>query len=320
MPPCQQYPPSQRAHGQAPHRLRIGWRRVLWAVLAAAAVGTGHSLAQDTVHVTGVVWQPHGLNLQPQGDWDRLGAHQLLVQWQAVNDTPIHPPSDTPDAADSASPPPTHWQRIGQAPWAQQVFLGLAGRFEEADARAQAVTLARASANLSKAPKGLNVVGWYFPVEFDPTWAVPPELVAALAALPRPLWVSLYDNTNTGAPELVAYLERWLPPDVGVFWQDGVGVHARSAQVAVAHATALAEHLGTQRLKIIAEAFRPTPSGGFRPATVEELRAQLAHYTGFEVFLFEGPTYVPTATVSGLLAQPLRQSAPPTPAHWVGDQ
>ena len=273
-------------------------------------------MAEIPSRVAGVVWQPHGLNLHPQGEWDRLGAYQLLVQWRTVDGQPIDIPR--PGGGDHSEQ--ADWQRIGQAPWAREVILGLAGRFQETEARANAVELATQSASIALPPQGLNVVGWYFPVEFDPTWEVPADLVIALTKLPRPLWVSLYDNSNVGVAGLVSYLQRWLPADVGVFWQDGVGVHARDAVVAQEMAVGLATHLANHRLKVIAEAFRPAPGGGFRPATVAELRDQLARYTAFDVFLFEGPTYVPADSVSGLLAPPVRASEPPASRHWVGDQ
>ena len=58
--------------------------------------------------------------------------------------------------------------------------------------------------------------------------------------------------------------------------------------------------LGRDRVRIIAEAFRPDTGGGFRPATLEELKPQLATYEGFTIYLFEGPRYVPPTVVRGL--------------------
>ena len=60
---------------------------------------------------------------------------------------------------------------------------------------------------------------------------------------------------------------------------------------------ALARRLGRERVRVIAEAFRPKAGGGFRPATLEELRPQLATYGGFPIYLFEGPRYVPADVV-----------------------
>ena len=64
----------------------------------------------------------------------------------------------------------------------------------------------------------------------------------------------------------------------------------------------LVRRLGADRVRLIAEAFRPNPGGGFRPATLEELRPQLATYQGFPIYLFEGPRYVGSTLVQGLAA------------------
>jgi hypothetical protein len=128
------------------------------------------------------------------------------------------------------------------------------------------------------------------------------RLKTLLAQLPRPLWISVYDSANVGPEELAQSLVEWLPPDVGVFFQDGVGVHAREAYVARHYANVLVRRLGRERVRLIAEAFRPNPGGGFRPATLEELRPQLATYEGFPIYLFEGPRYVGASLVQGLAA------------------
>jgi hypothetical protein len=128
------------------------------------------------------------------------------------------------------------------------------------------------------------------------------RLRTLLAQLPRPLWISVYDSANVGPEELAQSLVEWLPPDVGVFFQDGVGVHAREPYVARHYANVLTRRLGRDRVRLIAEAFRPQMGGGFRPATLDELRPQLATYEGFPIYLFEGPRYVPPSLVQGLAA------------------
>ena len=143
--------------------------------------------------------------------------------------------------------------------------------------------------------------GYYFPVEIDPTWKEAPQLTALLNKLPRPLWISVYDSANVGPQELADGLLQWLPKDVGVFFQDGVGVHAREAYVARHYANVLERSLGKGRVRVIAEAFRPKQGGGFRPATIDELRPQLAAYSGLPIYLFEGPLYVTPALVDQLV-------------------
>ena len=247
--------------------------------------------------MAGTVWQPDNATLDPRGNWHRLGATELLVQWVAVDGTAFVPTDAMPVA--NTLPP---WSRIASEPWAGQVILGLAGRFDEKSARSDIVGLAQASAALAKLPTPLNVVGWYFPVEIDPTWAEAPSLAPLLAALPRPLWISVYDSANVGPEALAKGLMAWLPPDVGVFFQDGVGVHARDAVVAKHYADVLSARLGGGRVRVIAEAFRPKVGGGFRSATIQELAPQLAQYSAYRVYLFDGPHYLPDVLVDQIVA------------------
>ncbi len=297
------------------------------------------------VHIVGTLWQPDDATLHPQGIWERLGATTLLVQWTVKDDKAFlegcgvgaaaPPPAPVPTAtggagangapaAPAAQPPPPSpallmqapapgqtlpdWQRIAREPWAHNVILGLAAHGDEAMARRNITELTRRSHCLAALATPLHVTGWYFPVEVDPTWKGATELVPLLNSLPRPLWISVYDGANIGADALAIWLKGWLPKDVGVFFQDGAGVHARSAPVARKYLVALQNELGVDRVRLIAEAFRPSPSGGFRPATAEELEPQLAAYGGLDVFLFDGPHYV-----GPRLVEQLRQKLVPRP-------
>jgi hypothetical protein len=199
------------------------------------------------------------------------------------------------------------WPTIAQQPWATEVIVGLAGRFDERGARGDLEGLVALSAKVAKTPPPVKVAGYYFPIEIDPTWMEAYRLRTLLTQLPRPLWISVYDSANVGPEELAQSLTEWLPPDVGVFFQDGVGVHARTAFVARHYTNVLVRRLGRERVRVIAEAFRPQVGGGFRPATLEELRPQLAAYEGLPIYLFEGPRYVPSSTVEGLAAAQRRQ-------------
>ena len=260
---------------------------VLLATLAGCAI--------SVPPIEGMVWQVYNENAAPKGDWDRLGASRLLIQWTAVDGIAFREGTDLP----SGNIP--DWKRIAGEPWAREVILGLAGRFDEKSARADIAQLAETSAAMARLPTPLNVVGYYFPVEIDPTWTEAPQLTALLAKLPRPLWISVYDSANVGPQELADGLLKWLPPDIGVFFQDGVGVHARDAWVARHYVTVLERSLGKGRVRVIAEAFRPKQGGGFRPASIAELRPQLAHYAGLPIYLFEGPLYVPPSLVDELV-------------------
>lgn len=237
--------------------------------------------------VVGIVWQPDNATVGISGNWDRLGARQLLVQWTAVDDQAFIP--GTPMTSVPVLP---DWTRIGKEPWAQEVILGLAGYFSETRSRDNIEQLAVLSAQLAKVKTPLNVTGWYFPAEVDPSWSRAKELPALLAKLPRPLWISVYDGANIGPAATADWLKTWLPDDIGVFFQDGVGVYARTAPVARTYADALRKRLGKNRVRIIVEAFRPQVGGGFRPATAAELKPQIAAFDGYPLYLFDGPHYV----------------------------
>lgn len=272
-------------------------RRGIFFPLMAFLLLAGCAERQLIPLVAGTVWQPDSVTLDPRGNWQQTGARELLVQWTAVDETAFV----QTDAVPTASTLPA-WERIAAEPWAREVILGLAGRFDEKAARADITGLIATSAALARVPTPLNVVGWYFPVEIDPTWAEAPALGPLLAALPRPLWVSVYDSANVGPEVLTRGLAKWLPPDVGVFFQDGVGVHARGARVARHYADVLSAQLGKDRVRIIAEAFRPKTGGGFRSATINELAPQLASYKGYRIYLFDGPHYLSDALVEQIAA------------------
>jgi hypothetical protein len=259
--------------------------------------GAGACKAQPRGIVDGIVWQPDNAHYDPRGDWDKLGAHELIVQWTAVDGL-----SFVPDAGMRAAPRLPDWARIGREPWARDVIVGLSGRFDEAAARANAIQLFIESMRLAEVRLPVNVTGYYFPVEIDPTWQNASALRVLLDALPKPLWVSVYDRANVGGDAIAEWLDQWLPRDVGVLLQDGCGVYAREPRVARKYAHQLAARLGHARVRIIAEAFRPQLGGGFRAATVDELKPQIDAYRGYKTYLFDGPHYVSAQTVQGLLA------------------
>ncbi|MDB5868347.1 MAG: hypothetical protein JWP96_679 [Polaromonas sp.] len=244
----------------------------------------------------GIVWQIDNETLELQGNWDKLGARALLVQWTALDDVSFVGGGPWPQAKRLPD-----WSAIARQPWAREVILGLAGRSGEQAARADFPNLVDISEQLARLPTPLNVVGWYFPVEIDSSWQGARQLGPLLARLPRPLWLSLYDSANVGPETLAQWLDEWLPHDVGIFFQDGVGVHARNAALARRHADVLIRSLGENRLRMIAEAFRPQSGGGFRPATAAELRAQLQTYQGLSVYLFDGPHYLSESLVNELV-------------------
>ncbi|MGG1945562.1 hypothetical protein AB1286_12200 [Trinickia sp. NRRL B-1857] len=287
---------------EAARPLAWRWRRrtalAVWMLalsstgLAIAAPLRLEPLAPAQALAQGIVWQPDEDHANPRGDWEALGVSDLLVQWTAVDDEALVPMQGFDEAARLPD-----WQRIGQEPWARDVIVGLAGRFDETQARTHLPRLAAQSIALAAAPWPMHVAGWYFPVEVDPTWSNARALAPVLERLPKPLWISVYDNSNIGGAALAAWLDEWLPRDVGVFFQDGCGDYVREPAVARAYADALVQRLGADRVRIIAEAFRGLPGGGYRAAKAAELTPQLQAYRGYRVYLFDGPHYVSSKLV-----------------------
>lgn len=289
-------------------------RRALIAAGLCAALPIGcasRPLEQPEALAQGIVWQVDDDHLDPHGDWDRLGVTDLLVQWTAVDDLSFLPGTATHRKSRLAGLAPSEylpdWARIAGEPWARNVIVGLAGRFDETTARARVARLIAQSKQLASVLPPAHIDGYYFPVEVDPTWAGARALGPLLEQLPRPLWISVYENSNIGGPALADWLTRWLPPDVGVFLQDGCGVGVRGPAAARAYADALTARRGKERTRIIAEAFRPAQKGAFRPATAAELAPQLLTYRGYRVYLFDGPHYVSAQLVRDLLQEAARR-------------
>jgi len=260
-------------------------------------------MASDS-RVQGIVWQIDNATARPVGDWDLLGVRQLLIQWIVVDDTAFVPNLGLPTAANMPD-----WARIGREPWAKDVVLGLAGYADENRARANVEHLAKLSAQIAGVSLPLHVTGYYFPVEVDPSWTDARKLASLLRDLPRPLWLSVYDSSNVGGKTLADWLASWLPSDIGVFFQDGCGVYARVPSVTREYLDALSAKLGSDRVRVIAEAFRPSEQGGFRAATAGELRLQLAAYRGYFVYLFDGPHYVTNDLTKALAPRAARRRA-----------
>jgi hypothetical protein len=276
-------------------------RATVVALLLAATVVSGTTMLYVTrlkpldPGIVGMVWQPDNKTVGIKGDWHKLGARELLVQWTVVDDQAFVPGTGLPSV-----PVLPDWARIGKEPWAQDVIVGLAGYFSENRSRDNIEQLAAVSERIAKLPLPVHVTGWYFPAEVDPSWTRAKELPGLLAKLPRPLWISVYDGANIGPAATADWLKQWLPDDIGVFFQDGVGVYARTAPVARTYADALRDRLGKDRVRIIVEAFRPNFGGGFRSATAAELKPQLAAYDGYPLYLFDGPHYVTPELVKEL--------------------
>ena len=168
------------------------WLKTSLAALLVGVMGVAvdalYELGQGArPNIAGIVWQPDNATVGIQGEWQKLGAHELLVQWTAVDGQAFVPGSGLPEV-----PALPDWARIAKAPWAQDVIVGLAGFFSENRSRDNIEELATLSEQMARVKTPLNVTGWYFPAEVDPSWSRAKELPALLARLPRPLWISTH--------------------------------------------------------------------------------------------------------------------------------
>lgn len=284
------------------------WNKSIFTSIfvAASMAAFGGPIAIDHVSekspdpVMGVMWQLDDATVRPSGNWQKIGAHCLIVQWTYVDGKSYFAQAKLP-----THPALPDWARIAKQPWASEVILGLAGEFDENQARASVTALVRLSEQILIVARasGLNIVGWYFPVEVDPTWPNAAHLRSQLVSLPRPLWISVYDRGNIGAEPFADWLATWLPDDVGVLFHDGVGTAAREPRIARQYADVLRARNGSDRLGLIAEAFRKSDKPGFRPATAAEVISQLAAYRGHIVYLFDGPHYVSSEIVDAVAKQ-----------------
>jgi hypothetical protein len=253
--------------------------------------------ARDLPPVNGVVWQLHANAPDAKGTWHRLGARELIVQWMAVDRVAFVRGTGMKEAARIPD-----WARIAKAPWAEQVIVGLSGRFDEQTTRRSLDAMLAESLEIARLRFPFRVSGWYFPAEVDPHWRNAPQVLPpVLAKLPRPLWITIYDTDNVGAERYADWIASFMPPDVQVLFQDSVGVGTRDAAAARRYADSLSKRLGRERVAIEVEALR-SELGKFRPATPAELRDQLSHYRGYRLYLFDGPHYVSDRVVEELIA------------------
>jgi hypothetical protein len=265
-------------------------------ILALAALAGPAAPAQELPPVRGIIWQLYEDAPDARGSWHRLGAEELLIQWTAVDGIGFVPGAG---ARESTRMP--DWRRIRAEPWARRFIVGLSGRTSEEETRRSIPAMVEESLAIARRPLPFPVSAWYFPAEVDSSWTEAATLLPpALARLPRPLWISAYDGLSIGPEPFAEWIDSWLPEDVGILFQDSVGIFTRTPGEARRYADALRERLGRRRVRIIAEAFRHAGETGFRPATPEELAPQLAAYRGYEIYLFDGPHYVPEATVDAL--------------------
>lgn len=237
-----------------------------------------------------VMWQPDCASARRLSDYRGLGARVLFVQYLTLDATDFT----------AAQPCPIDLAALRRKTGASRLIVGLAGLgrptlgdFPRAAERSRQL--------LRRSSLGLDNDGFYAPLELHP--GVPAAVARTyLAALPRPLWVSVYAGSGGYDMRLVEYVRGAVPQNVGVIVQDGVGAgHATPAQAARV-ARALMAARGAARVSLIVECFRATGSGRFRMATPWEIERQLAAYGGIRRIAFDGGHYLPFLAVRALLA------------------
>ncbi|MGB0955032.1 MAG: hypothetical protein ACPGZP_03430 [Panacagrimonas sp.] len=237
--------------------------------------------------VEGVIWQPSDDYPAPQGNWQRLGADTLLIQWLANDGYARMPGTSLP-----ARVPMPQWSALAEHAWAGRMIVGLASRADLEAARREADALAAQSLRLATKlePKP---AAWYAPVEISPDWNDAEAIARYLGELPRPLYVSAYGGYQMSDTDFVEWVLSWLPSDVTLLYQDGVGVGRQSVEQARRRADLLAARLGHQRFAIVLEAFRETVDGRFKPAPLWRVAKQLRRYRGLRVYLFSARHLTP---------------------------
>lgn len=237
--------------------------------------------------IEGVFWQPNRATVNPYGSWDAIGANTFIIQY-AITDGKAWYKSKQFQSWSNEN----DWKRIRNEPWSKKFILGLAGSYDEPKGRYSLNELLQQSLVLIEETKGLRPTAFYFPVEVDPTWTGLDEYVRVLNKLPRPLWISVY-SADKNNKDISVWLNQWLPHDVNVFFQDGVGTGVRSSKEALRMYKQLKHSLGDDRVALISEAFRQRQFfSGFRSATFSELSEQLDTYQGERIYIFDGPHYL----------------------------
>lgn len=269
---------------------RRWWGLGLLGVLALAGWQGSAWAASPTSTFQGVFWQPDCHSGPRLTDYRPLGAEFVVLQWTAVEGETF--------SGQGASACRLDWLEVQRQTGGLPLLLGLQGAYHPQ--RADLPELARQSNLLARQllelPFDPPPLGYYAPLEVNPMW--PADAVRSyLNALPRPLWVSAYLGPGQASADLLPWLERALPQDVHLMFQDGVGAHgANPFQVA-----ALLRELRAARqggVSVIMEVFRPMPLGGrYRSALPWELEAQFRAYGDFQRVAFDGGHYLSRAWV-----------------------
>lgn len=166
--------------------------------------------------------------------------------------------------------------------------MGLAGEYNEHEARANVVALGEKSAQIIQEQNDASLKGYYFPVEADPTWLRVSTLGHVLEKYPLLfglVFIVVKVNLKTTIYGLKAgFLNKQA------FFQDGVGVGVRTPEQARRILDQLEQTLGKDKTVIVLEAFRTKKNGQFRAAYPWEIISQIKAYEGKKIYIFDGPT------------------------------
>lgn len=247
--------------------------------------------------IDGVIWQPTRDYAFPKGEWDQIGANTLIIQWGEV-----HYRDAETDQKKTYIPSEQVIQQLLVEPWAKNIILGMSGDFDLAYARQDWQFLALKSQQISIKFSAVPISSWYAPIEISPEWKDIKAIKSYLNQLPRPLSVSIYADGTLTPNAYVRWVQQWLPGDVKVLFQDGVGVRRHSIKDVVSYAQALKNAFGEERVALILEAFEVS-NGVFKSASVLRINHQLHAYRrlSLPIYVFSC-RYLPTWKVLMLKA------------------
>ncbi|WP_228198582.1 hypothetical protein [Acinetobacter baylyi] len=262
---------------------------IVLALLNIAACGIKMKV-HDPAQIKGIFWQPDLDTTPPKGNWHLLGVNTFVPQWSIVDSKSWISEIDHTERWNKS----ISLSQLRKKLWAKNIILGTAGEYNEPKARQNVIALGAQAEKLIH--QHLDVQGYYFPVEADPSWQQVHLLGKVLEKLPIPFWVSIYSG-EANPSHYSLWVKSWLPEKDKVFFQDGVGTGVRTPQQALNIYNDLEKDLGKNRTAIVLEAFRPDHKGGFRSAYPWEIIQQLKAYEGKTVYIFDGPHYLNRTSV-----------------------
>lgn len=264
-------------------------------------------------HIDGIFWQTLNANVDYRSRWELLGVTGTMFQWVAVGTTVEEMASFLPN--DLVSIPNKYSKTLNISdvatyPWAEDIIIGLAGFWGESTSRANTALMTTWATEIASLSWPTNVSGYYFPLEIDPTWTDAPTVMQSVfSALPRPLYVSAYYGNNVNTAEAAAWLASFIPSDVTLLFQDGVGAFNVSVPEAAIRINQLIAAFPANKVEIILEAFRVNPNYAgvdgtyFLPATANQILEQAASFSKLgKVWAFDGPSYITSKIIQEMLA------------------